>query len=232
MLISIAGQAGAGKDLTAKLIQYYLYTHKKPTIPVLFEQTEFVSLNSWLDQTDDTHVRYSKWEIKKFADPVRKITSILLNCPLEFTYTDEFKHLQLPKEWDKFSQITECDENGNDGYGYVPYTGRSFMQTLATDAIRDVLHPDTWLISAFRKYVPGFTNWIFSDMRYSNEYNYVKKLGGTTIKIVRNDATSNAGNHSSENGLNDVEFDYTIYNNGTIQDLYDQIKIIFDSFKK
>lgn len=88
-------------------------------------------------------------------------------------------------------------------------------------------------------------NWIITDNRFPNETKRVKKEGGITIKIERDFNLRHPGynsleevenknielykqiTHYSEIALDDYnEWDYIIQNNGTIEELIEQIRLI------
>ena len=68
------------------------------------------------------------------------------------------------------------------------------------------------------------TNIIFTDIRYQNELDYVKSLGGVIIKIDRNTVLNKYSNHESETSINNLKgINYTIYNNLSKEDFYNKI---------
>lgn len=81
----------------------------------------------------------------------------------------------------------------------------------------------------FKNYLnPGRKNVIISDCRYINEMNKVKEMGGKVIRIKKTvvPLKGKSGKHSSEMSqvqIMDNYFDYIIYNDGTIQELYNKI---------
>ena len=88
-----------------------------------------------------------------------------------------------------------------------------------------------------------YPNWIISDTRFPNELKAVKDRNGVTIRITRPDFVENAltgekfpvkvhrQEHESETALDNSEFDYTIDNNGTIDDLRDKVEAILKQEK-
>ena len=71
------------------------------------------------------------------------------------------------------------------------------------------------------------TNIVFSDIRYQNELDYVKSLGGIIIKINRNVITNEYSNHESETFVNSLSgIDHTINNNLVKEELFKNIKTI------
>lgn len=81
----------------------------------------------------------------------------------------------------------------------------------------------------FKNYInPGKKNIVISDCRYLNEMNKIKEMGGKLIRIKKTvvPLKGNAGMHSSETNqvkIMDNFFDYIIKNDGTKQEMYDQI---------
>ena len=98
-----------------------------------------------------------------------------------------------------------------------------------------------------------YPNWIITDMRFPNELEAVKSRGGITIRVNRtlpcgdvqfngtqeeweelvkkNKEQSAKFNHPSETALDNAEFDYTIENNSTIEDLIHTVSLILKKEK-
>lgn len=73
------------------------------------------------------------------------------------------------------------------------------------------------------KAVPNMFNKGFSvpDIRFPNEVEYIKDVGGFTIEVIRPDQEEIEHNtHISETAINDIPSDYTIINDGTLEELY------------
>ena len=135
-------------------------------------------------------------------------------------------------------------------------TPRLLLQIIGTECIRDKVHPNAWVNALFADYkyeihrseVPtraaGFIdqhvypNWIITDMRFPNELEAVKSRGGITIRVNRPYDSLNqdslfslqkqqeTNNHPSETALDDAEFDYTIENDSSIEDLIHTVSLI------
>jgi len=81
-------------------------------------------------------------------------------------------------------------------------------------------------------YKGEFPNWIITDVRFPNELEAVKQREGITIRVNRyvgevvmyTPRYSPPKEHSSETALDDATFDYTIDNNGTIEELIKKVK--------
>lgn len=124
-------------------------------------------------------------------------------------------------------------------------TPRKLLQLLGTEAGRDIIHPNIWVNALFADYKEvkkyhknnaksllkeGYAykelpNWIITDVRFLNEAQAIKDRGGYLIRINRGDG--NTGDHPSETALdNYTDWDFTIDNNGTIDQLLDKVKAI------
>ena len=60
---------------------------------------------------------------------------------------------------------------------------------------------------------------VISDVRFPFE----TQRGDLTINVVRRSLGKNTDTHASENGMKGFEFDITIYNNGTLEELETQV---------
>lgn len=133
-------------------------------------------------------------------------------------------------------------------------TPRIILQSLGTDYGRNMLHPDVWCTSLFTEYkptnncqqhsdglfytdehgknevVPIYPNWIITDLRFKNEKKRIEDLGGITIRVNRKTGVlpciGHEFQHLSETDLDNEVFNYTINNNGTIEDLIEVVKEI------
>lgn len=83
--------------------------------------------------------------------------------------------------------------------------------------------------SVNNKYMNHYDVYIIPDWRYKSTYNYFS-LNDNVITInVSNENRESIGelsNHSSETGLDDFVFDYFVDNNGNLEDLEEQIKVL------
>ena len=146
------------------------------------------------------------WEVKKFAGKLKRIASILTGIPVKRFEDQEFKKSFLGPEW-----------------GNELMSVRELLQKLGTEAMRDGLHKNTWVNALFTD-ANSRSKWIITDLRFKNEFEAIKKRDGVTIRISR-DSRSKA-THSSEKDLDNANFDYYINNNGSIDDLREEIKLI------
>lgn len=128
--------------------------------------------------------------------------------------------------------LTEEHVNGSlkevviEDFGKSP---RQMLQTLGTEWGREAVHDLIWLTVARRQvnvWLEQGYNVAITDVRFENEAEMVRKMGGQIWHIHRPDAIQVAA-HSSESGIAFAGADYLIYNNSTLDDLFDTV---FDAF--
>ena len=113
--------------------------------------------------------------------------------------------------------------------------GRKFLQDLAT-AVRGY-DPDFWINITFQEierqqknnntFPLQERNFVITDVRYTNEADYLKKAGAILLRIERGGIE--LFDHESETQLDNYEgFDYLISNNGTIEGLEERVSVILD----
>lgn len=168
---------------------------------------------------------HEHWEIKKFAGKLKEVASIILGIPKTMFEDQEFKKKNLPQMW------------SNHG---LPMTVRDFLQRLGTDALREGLHPNTWVNALMMDYTKevvsimndeGYQfeeklpNWIITDCRFPNEATAIKNQGGVIVRINRPGIHA-VNAHPSEVSLDHWHFDYVIDNDEGISELKHQVKNI------
>lgn len=157
-----------------------------------------------------------QYKKKAFADNIKKICSIITSIPIENWYNQDLKEFVLPNFWlDKKGQL---------------YTYRTLMQTVGTEAIRDVVNDDVWIDGVLDEYRMHRSDGkeddiIISDVRHEKEYVKIVELGGIIIKVIRQNVVS-IDTHSSETQIDSLVGDYTIYNHSTIEKLRTEINNI------
>ena len=133
-----------------------------------------------------------------FADPIRDIGEI-------FGFTRE--------------QMTDrkLKETEDPFWGFSP---RTFMQKVGTEMFRNCLRDDIW-IKLLERRIKDLDNklgadpsMIFvTDVRFPNEAEAIKKMGGYIIKIKREGFSKSGENlHPSEKFIDQMEADYVIEN--------------------
>jgi hypothetical protein len=139
-----------------------------------------------------------------FAAPIREFIANLLNVPVEALQDGAYKERPLP-------------ELG----GISP---RQMMQTLGTEWGRDLVDPDLWIKVAEWKlkalqesmFPPAVV--VFSDVRFENEADVIRRLGGVVVHLRRPGAKAVAA-HVSEAGISQRATDWHISNHAGLDEL-------------
>lgn len=106
---------------------------------------------------------------------------------------------------------------------------REFLQKFGTDICRDIMpvmfpcmKKNIWLqiFCNYYKSFPKEKTLVISDVRFQDEAECVRKLGGVLIRIKRDVADNVEHIHRSEQEINQIACDLIIDNNGTIDDLF------------
>lgn len=225
-IIGVFGYAGSGKDTVGKLLQIIT-----PHIPEGYTIEELITFYHtqhewWLEDR-------SGWEIKKWAGKLKAVASLLTGIPQEKFEDQEFKKTNLGPEWSTWeSYESDAPWIAEGEKAEIPMTVRDLLQKLGTDAMRNGLHPNSWVNALMSDYI-GFydmdtdrtiyPNWIITDTRFPNEAKAIKDKGGIVIKVER-PGVGPVNDHPSEIALKDYEFDYIINNDGSLEDLLTEIK--------
>jgi len=136
----------------------------------------------------------------------------------------------------------------------IEITPRWILQYWGTEVCRRGFHDDIWIAALENKLRNSKDDIVISDCRFPNEIRSIKDAGGIVVRVVRGPEPEwyNAavavnrgpnGNsewalskaklerlqvHSSETSWVGTNFDYVLDNNGTIDDLYNQVKTIIN----
>jgi hypothetical protein len=128
-------------------------------------------------------------------------------------------------------------------------TPRLVLQYWGTDVLRRNFHDDIWIASLENKLRNSRDHVVISDCRFPNEIKAIKQAGGKVIRVVRGEepawyqdainANSGPSNmswsisktklerlkiHASETSWVGTDFDAVLDNNGTLDELYQQVK--------
>lgn len=97
---------------------------------------------------------------------------------------------------------------------------RAFLQDLGV-SMRNEVDESIWVNAALRNRAE---NLVISDVRFPNEWAAIQAGGGVLIRIER--PGHNGDGHISETALDDFEPNYTLVNDGTLDDLKVGVEII------
>jgi hypothetical protein len=132
----------------------------------------------------------------------------------------------------------------------IVITPRWVLQNWGTEVCRNGFHDDIWIASLENKLRNSTDDVVISDCRFPNEIKAIKQAGGIVVRVVRgpepewydaavsrnrgpngNSTWSLSGRkleqlgvHASETAWVGTKFDVVLDNNGTLDDLYQQVK--------
>lgn len=143
-----------------------------------------------------------------FADPIKKFASSI-----------GFEDKEL------YGTLAE-KETPNEFWGI---SGREFMQKFGTEVGRDYvpkvlpkmeMNDRTLWARVMEKKIRGGKSIVISDGRFGDEVDLVRDYRGVVIALTRDDVKeSKHSQHASETSLNKINADYTIPNNGSLEEL-------------
>ena len=145
---------------------------------------------------------------RAFADSLKEA------CKAIFHLSDEQVYGDLKEVKDEF-------------WGTTP---RDILQRVGTEALRMGYHPDVWVMSLKRFILDSnCPNWVISDVRFPNEAEAIKELGGIVVRVDREkrDDISAGYKHPSEISMDQYEgWDRVLDNNGHLSQLYENVEVM------
>lgn len=103
-------------------------------------------------------------------------------------------------------------------------TPRWAMMALGTEWGRDLIHPNLW-INAWKNTLPD-NHVVCDDLRFPNEYQILKDKKGFVVDIARPNFSKDLS-HESESHI--LPYDYQIHNDGSPEQLFENIEdVLFD----
>ena len=117
---------------------------------------------------------------------------------------------------------------------------RKLLQWIGTEwgreTIKNSLWVDLWKAAAIQAQERGENLIVCDDVRFNNEAEAIKSLGGTIIKIVANTqyraVTSGIAGHKSEIDINADYVDYLIENKGSIEAFQDSLCNVYKAINQ
>ena len=213
-ILALSGYAKSGKNTVATIMQYLQC--KEPHVSLEEVLNNYEVHEWWLSE-------FSNWEQQSFAGKLKEIASLLTGIDVEKFNNQDFKLTNLGPEW---------SDHG------MTMTVRTFLQKLGTNALRDGLHPNTWVnalmcdykIGPFYPYISAkkhakYPDWIITDCRFLNEAKSIKDKEGKIIRVNRKGTTC-INDHISERAMDGYKYDYVINNDSDLVSLTIQVKNI------
>lgn len=100
---------------------------------------------------------------------------------------------------------------------------RRLLQVFGTEVGREMIDEDLWVNLADR-FIHNHTATTIAGVRFPNEAELIRKHNGIIIQVIRPDTdllTKSANKHTSETSK--IDPDFTIINDGTVEDLYTKL---------
>ncbi len=145
-----------------------------------------------------------------FAEPIRAMLKVLLH---HLHYDDLVIDKLLREDKDTYINM-------------IKSSPRKLMQSLGTDWGRCMVDDELWLKIARQKMLnlsQSGRDIVFDDVRFENEASLIRSMGGVIYHIQRNCANLEYDGHPSEIGIYLNRDDILIRNEGTLQNLLDEI---------
>lgn len=202
-------------------------------------------ISSGKNTAADVLVAYG-FESISFADSLKDAVSSIFGWDREMLQgsTNESREWreQIDEWWSKKLSIPNL-------------TPRWVLQNIGTELFRNKFHNDIWVASVENKLRNINKNVVIPDVRFSNEIDTIKNVGGIVIRVFRGENpdwynTAIEYNtthdeevmreckhtleyifrvHASEYASVGFEYDYIIENNSTLQDLHLKLRNIVDT---
>lgn len=156
----------------------------------------------------------SRYRYKRigFADALKEA------CRQIFNFTDE--------------QLYGLEKETTDPFWGI--TPRKVLQFVGTDLFREQIEKiiphigkDIWVETVKQKICNELSKdktakFVVTDVRFPNEVDMVRELGGIIIRVKRESVNKKIDEHPSEKEIDNLDVTFELENNGTISDLYDK----------
>lgn len=205
MIIGLSGKAQSGKDTVYKMIVYaihYWQYYDKMKKAGYIEFKDSYSLEHMEKCCDCVKDYWNGIYKHSFASYLKAALAVICDCDVIDFESIDFKNSKVP---------------------WLNLTYRELLQKFGT-AVRNEVCDDFWVKAAFKDCIEDDYIHIFTDVRFLSEAEAIKEHGGVLVRINRDGA--GAGNHVSETELDNYEFDVVINNNGNLEDLLEQVRVL------
>lgn len=136
-----------------------------------------------------------------YADPLKTAASVIFGVDISNFYEDDKKEAFNP---------------------FWGMTHRKMLQTLGTEACRKGIDQDIWLKRAELTFAEIGNDIVISDVRFDNEAEQIRRLGGTILHVVSGRESTldqQDQKHASEAGVTYKSADRIVNNRGTLEEL-------------
>lgn len=209
-------------------------------------------INSGKDTVADYLVNYHGFRRESFAAHLKDVVSVIFGWDRVMlegrTSSSRIWREQVDSWWSQ-------------KLGQTDLTPRSVLQILGTDVLRQNFHDEIWIHSLAKKILSSTDHIVITDVRFSNEAQMIRDCDGILCAIQReprphwyhfvhealhNDVKSPTYHddlrnlmqvkfpqvHESEWSWLNIDHDIVVKNNGSIEDLYVQIKNLVVNYQE
>lgn len=148
--------------------------------------------------------------------------TVAIHGGYRYSFADPIRAMLLPLGIDMRDQYwIDHKEDIIPALGVSP---RHMMQTLGTDWGRKLINGELWLTMASHALAKKGPGMIISDIRFENEADWVRRVGGTIVHISR-PAAASVKAHVSEDGImvKPQYGDLIVVNDGDLEALHTSI---------
>lgn len=177
---------------------------------------DWIALSGWARSGKDSIAEYLVKEHGytqvSFADPLREAL-VALNPRINYLGT--VIHLATIVKFVGWEEV----KNGSS-------EARELLQRMGTEVGREMFGENFWVDVAIKK-AKKHKKVVFSDCRYTNEAEAIRRHGGTIWRVTR-PGLDRANSHTSEKDLDDYGFDARIINDSTLTKLHRKVDDILE----
>ncbi|WP_163056700.1 hypothetical protein [Acidithiobacillus ferrooxidans] len=169
-----------------------------------------------------------------FADALYKEVSTAFNVPITFLKTRETKEKRSARlslghcmEGEFAQVVRQIKHRGNRpiGHSNIPYPPRQILQWWGTE-YRRAQRESYWIDKVRDRLLSGpDQDWVVTDVRFQNEADLVRELGGRLGLVLRPGVEPVAG-HVSEVFWETCSPDLQIRNDGTLEELTETVTAV------
>lgn len=173
-----------------------------------------------------------------FADALKDSVSAIFGWPRHLLEGDTQESRSFRESVDEFWSVR---------FGYE-VTPRYMLQLMGTEVGRNIFSKNIWIYS-LEKRIQDIENVVIPDVRFPNEINFIRLMGGKVIRVKRGpepewygaaldanlecntDLMANYPIHYSEWAWIGQTFDHVIENDGTLDDLRIKLNNIMETIE-
>lgn len=230
MLIAFCGEPRCGKDTAATyLSRYYNFRHYKfasklkRCLEILFDLPDNWTWDYDKETPRDEFKGYSSRQVLQWYGTE--------GLPSELCTVFQFQRQLYPM----LNVLFEASP-GKNLNEIIPqhYDISEVITSLACGGFRHKVSNHFWVDTVIPRCVREVPNWyvryniVFSDLRFPNEFDFIQAYDGYLIYIDDKEDAGIKTKHESESYLKRLydKADYRISNNGTLDDLWDQLEVV------